>query len=115
MNTSSHGWRTPQNFLLLISIIVPIAFSTWMALLNNFVIEKANFDGADIGLLQSVREIPGFFSLYRRVSVVVYPRTTIHVGVISDANAWYSINRLLSHFVRFTFYDLVDVHWFSLL
>ncbi|EGQ8484379.1 MFS transporter [Vibrio parahaemolyticus] len=62
MNTSSHGWRTPQNFLLLISIIVPIAFSTWMALLNNFVIDKANFDGADIGLLQSVREIPGFLA-----------------------------------------------------
>lgn len=62
MTTSSHGWRTPQNFLLLISIIVPIAFSTWMALLNNFVIEKANFDGADIGLLQSVREIPGFLA-----------------------------------------------------
>ncbi|MDG2846605.1 MFS transporter [Vibrio parahaemolyticus] len=62
MNTSFHGWRTPQNFLLLISIIVPIAFSTWMALLNNFVIEKANFDGADIGLLQSVREIPGFLA-----------------------------------------------------
>ncbi|EIA0833880.1 MFS transporter [Vibrio parahaemolyticus] len=62
MNTSAHGWRTPQNFLLLISIIVPIAFSTWMALLNNFVIEKANFDGADIGLLQSVREIPGFLA-----------------------------------------------------
>ncbi|WP_135442396.1 MFS transporter [Vibrio tasmaniensis] len=56
------SWKTPQNFLLLISIIVPIAFSSWMALLNNFVIEKANFDGADIGLLQSVREIPGFLA-----------------------------------------------------
>ncbi|MGD1331329.1 MFS transporter [Vibrio harveyi] len=62
MSTSLKSWRTPQNFLLLISIIVPIAFSTWMALLNNFVIEKANFDGADIGLLQSVREIPGFLA-----------------------------------------------------
>ncbi|MGR5210620.1 MFS transporter [Vibrio rotiferianus] len=62
MNTPTKSWRTPQNFLLLISIIVPIAFSTWMALLNNFVIEKANFDGADIGLLQSVREIPGFLA-----------------------------------------------------
>ncbi|KIP76893.1 membrane protein [Vibrio harveyi] len=62
MNTPHKSWRTPQNFLLLISIIVPIAFSTWMALLNNFVIEKANFDGADIGLLQSVREIPGFLA-----------------------------------------------------
>ncbi|EJT1894124.1 MFS transporter [Vibrio alginolyticus] len=73
MTTSSHGWRTPQNFLLLISIIVPIAFSTWMALLNNFVIEKANFDGADIGLLQSVREIPGFLS-FTAVFVLLFIR-----------------------------------------
>ncbi|MCY9828890.1 MFS transporter [Vibrio chagasii] len=62
MSASNAGWKTPQNFLLLISIVVPIAFSSWMALLNNFVIEKANFDGADIGLLQSVREIPGFLA-----------------------------------------------------
>ncbi|EJG0982518.1 TPA: MFS transporter [Vibrio parahaemolyticus] len=73
MNTSSHGWRTPQNFLMLISIIVPIAFSTWMALLNNFVIEKANFDGADIGLLQSVREIPGFLA-FTAVFVLLFIR-----------------------------------------
>ncbi|OCP93914.1 MFS transporter [Vibrio parahaemolyticus] len=73
MNTSSHGWRTPQNFLLLISIIVSIAFSTWMALLNNFVIEKANFDGADIGLLQSVREIPGFLA-FTAVFVLLFIR-----------------------------------------
>ncbi|MDG2639275.1 MFS transporter [Vibrio parahaemolyticus] len=73
MNTSFHGWRTPQNFLLLISIIVPIAFSTWMALLNNFVIEKANFDGADIGLLQSVREIPGFLA-FTAVFVLLFIR-----------------------------------------
>jgi predicted MFS family arabinose efflux permease len=49
-------------FLLLISIVVPVAFSSWQALLNNFVIEKAQFTGADIGLLQSVREIPGFLA-----------------------------------------------------
>lgn len=62
MSASKASWKTPPNFLLLISIVVPIAFSSWMALLNNFVIEKANFDGADIGLLQSVREIPGFLA-----------------------------------------------------
>ncbi|HHX8285413.1 MFS transporter [Vibrio diabolicus] len=73
MTTSSQGWRTPQNFLLLISIIVPIAFSTWMALLNNFVIEKANFDGADIGLLQSVREVPGFLT-FTAVFVLLFIR-----------------------------------------
>tara|TARA_B110001469_G_scaffold14035_1_gene14154 strand:+ start:126 stop:1271 length:1146 start_codon:yes stop_codon:yes gene_type:complete len=39
-----------------------IGFATWMALLNNFVIEKAAFTGAEIGLLQSIREIPGFLA-----------------------------------------------------
>lgn len=60
--SKAESWRTPQNFLMLVSIVVPIAFASWMALLNNFVIEKAAFTGADIGLLQSVREIPGFLA-----------------------------------------------------
>ncbi|MGF1728400.1 MFS transporter [Photobacterium kasasachensis] len=64
MKTTSHNkpWQTPQTFLILISIVVPIAFASWQALLNNFVIEKAAFTGADIGILQSVREIPGFLA-----------------------------------------------------
>ncbi|MFH0263355.1 MFS transporter [Vibrio mediterranei] len=70
---SASGWRTPKNFLIIISIIVPIAFSSWMALLNNFVIEKANFDGSDIGLLQSVREIPGFLA-FTTVFVLLFIR-----------------------------------------
>ncbi|MCG6297953.1 MFS transporter [Vibrio vulnificus] len=73
MRAHRHRWQTPQNFLLLISIIVPIAFSTWMALLNNFVIERAQFDGADIGLLQSVREIPGVLA-FTVVCVLLFVR-----------------------------------------
>jgi len=41
---------------------MPVAFSTWSALLNNFVIEKASFTGVEIGILQSLREIPGFLA-----------------------------------------------------
>ncbi|MCL9780203.1 MFS transporter [Vibrio sp. S4M6] len=66
-------WKTPQNFLLIISVVVPIAFSSWMALLNNFVVERAHFDGADIGLLQSVREIPGFLA-FTAVFVLLFIR-----------------------------------------
>ena len=42
---------------------MPIAFSTWVALLNNFVIEVSDFSGIEIGWLQSVREIPGFLAV----------------------------------------------------
>jgi hypothetical protein len=50
-------------FLALMAFAMPIAFATWSALLNNFVIEVAGFDGADIGWLHTVREIPGFFAI----------------------------------------------------
>lgn len=66
-------WQTPQTFLFIVSIIMPIAFSTWNALLNNFAIERAQFTGADIGLLQSIREIPGFLA-FTIVFVLFYIR-----------------------------------------
>ncbi len=56
-------WRRPVMLLFLMAAAMPIAFSTWSALLNNFVIEVADFDGADIGWLHTVREIPGFFAI----------------------------------------------------
>ena len=48
--------------LVLMSVAMPVAFSTWSALLNNFVIERAAFTGVEIGILQSLREIPGFLA-----------------------------------------------------
>jgi len=41
---------------------MPLTFSVWQALLNNFVIERAAFTGAEIGILQSLREVPGFLA-----------------------------------------------------
>ena len=48
--------------LYLISIAMMFSFSSWMSLLNNFAIELASFNGAKIGILQSIREIPGFLA-----------------------------------------------------
>ncbi|MGB2741399.1 MAG: MFS transporter [Cognaticolwellia sp.] len=55
-------FRSPENLLLSMAFIMPLVFSVWMALLNNFVIEQANFTGVEIGMLQSLREIPGFLA-----------------------------------------------------
>ncbi|MFT5002793.1 MAG: membrane protein insertase Oxa1/YidC/SpoIIIJ [Flavobacteriales bacterium] len=52
----------PENLLLAMAFIMPLMFSVWMVLLNNFVIEKASFTGKEIGILQSLREIPGFLA-----------------------------------------------------
>jgi len=55
-------WQSPKNLLILMSIGMPVAFSAWSALLNNFVVERAAFTGVEIGILQSLREVPGFLA-----------------------------------------------------
>ena len=59
---ATKSWQTPKNLLIVMSVAMTLAFATWMALLNNFVVERAAFSGAEIGILQSIREIPGFLA-----------------------------------------------------
>ena len=56
------GLRSPEALLLLFGAGSALAFATWMALLNNFAVERAAFTGAEMGTLQSLREVPGFLA-----------------------------------------------------
>jgi predicted MFS family arabinose efflux permease len=60
--TARPTWRRPEVLLLLMAAAVPLAHVSWQAMLNNFAIERAAFTGAEMGLLQSIREIPGFIA-----------------------------------------------------
>ncbi|MGF1444904.1 MAG: MFS transporter [Pikeienuella sp.] len=66
-------WRRPEALLVVMAVASPLAFATWMALLNNFVVEAAAFDGLDIGVLHVVREIPGFLAF-----LVIYLLFLLH-------------------------------------
>ncbi len=55
--------RQPVFLLCLMAFAMPIAFATWAALLNNFVVEAASFTGVEIGWLHTIREIPGFLAI----------------------------------------------------
>ncbi|GDY27977.1 MULTISPECIES: MFS transporter [unclassified Agarivorans] len=54
--------RSKKQLLLMMAFLMPFSFSIWMVLLNNFAIEVAQFTGREIGILQSLREIPGFLA-----------------------------------------------------
>lgn len=62
MSSTKSSWKNPRTLLILMSIVMPFTFSIWQVLLNNFAIESAAFTGAEIGILQSLREIPGFLA-----------------------------------------------------
>ncbi|MEM7241592.1 MAG: MFS transporter [Pseudomonadota bacterium] len=63
-------WRRPFFLLVCMAIAMQLSFALWSTLLNNFVHEVAHFDGKDLGWLQSIREVPGFFAV--GVIVVLY-------------------------------------------
>lgn len=88
-------WRRPVTLLFLMAIAMPLSFATWSALLNNFVIEVAQFDGSDIGMLHSVREIPGFFAI-GVIAIILFVREQVLalvslmlLGVATAVTAWF--------------------------
>lgn len=50
-------------FLLLLTLAAYSGLQGWRTLFNNFAVEVANLNGFQIGIIQSVREIPGFLAL----------------------------------------------------
>lgn len=63
IKTKSHtGWRSPVVLLMAMAATMQIAFAAWINLSNNFAVEVLSFTGRDVGLQQSIREIPGFLA-----------------------------------------------------
>jgi len=109
-------WRRPRTLLFLMAIAMPLSFATWSALLNNFVIDAANFDGADIGLLHTVREIPGFLAigviaiiLFIREQTLAYVALTL-LGIATAVTAWFpSMGGILT----ITLLSSIGFHYFE--
>ena len=72
-------FRTPIAFLVLASIAMPLGFAAWQALLNNFAIEQAAFTGREIGILQSLREVPGFLAFTAVFVILILREQTFAV------------------------------------
>jgi hypothetical protein len=88
--SAATGWRRPEILLLVMAAAMPLAMSTWQVLFTNFAVERAGLDGAAIGVIQSVREIPGFLAfsfvallfLFREQTIAILSLLLLGVGVI---------------------------------
>ena len=110
------AWQRPIGLLVLMAIAMPIAFSTWVALLNNFVVEVANFDGSDIGLLHTVREIPGFMA-FAVIFVIIFVReqvlglvSLILLGAATAVTAWFPT---LGGILMITLLSSIGFHYYE--
>jgi hypothetical protein len=50
-------------FLAVLSISATVGLQAWLTLFNNFAVDVAGLDGNHIGVIQSLREVPGFLAL----------------------------------------------------
>jgi predicted MFS family arabinose efflux permease len=55
-------FASPTAFLMTITFINWFGFASWQALFNNFAKDAVAVTGWEVGVLQSVREIPGFLA-----------------------------------------------------
>lgn len=121
-------WQTPFVYLALATITMSVTFSAWLAMLNNFSIESANFTGAEIGMLQSLREIPGFLAFTAVFILLVLKEQTFAVvslallsigvtitGLFPTVYGLYATTILMS--IGFHYYETINqslsLQWFS--
>jgi hypothetical protein len=50
-------------FLVVLALCSAFAFQGWRTLLNNYAVETAGLSGLQMGIIQSLREVPGFMAL----------------------------------------------------
>jgi len=122
------SWQNPFVFLAIASIIMSVTFAGWMAMLNNFVIEQAAFTGAEIGMLQSLREIPGFLAFtavfillvlteqaFALISLCVLSIGVAITGLFPSIYGLYATTVLMS--IGFHYYETINtslsLQWFK--
>ena len=121
-------FATREQLLYLLAAAVPISFTAWNALLNNFVIEVAQFDGEKIGLLQSIREIPGLLAfsivfilmIFRQqtaayVSLLLLGLGTLLTGFFPTTSGLYITTLIMStgfHYLE-TIHSSLSLQWIS--
>lgn len=59
----SFGQPAMLRFLIILTIASGVGLQAWMILFNNFAVDMAGLNGQQIGVIGSVREIPGLLAL----------------------------------------------------
>ena len=106
----------PVYFLMALAFINYLGFAGWQTLFNNFAKEAASFSGAEIGLSQTVREIPGFLAftaifwfMVMREQTVAYVSLLVLGGGIAITGLYPTLTGLLIT----TFIMSVGFHYFE--
>ena len=126
--TAASHWKRPVLALMLMAVANQFGFATWNALHTNFAIEIVGFGGREMGVLHTLREIPGFLSfaavffllIMREQSLAILSLLTVGMGValtgfFPTALGFYATTMIMS--LGFHYYETVNqslaLQWFE--
>lgn len=107
-------------YLVVLTIGSTAGLQSWTTLFNNFAVEVAQLDGDGVGLIQSIREIPGFLALLAIVIIRFIPEhrlsalSILLLGVGIALTGWFpsliglSLTTLLMSF-GFHYYETTNM------
>lgn len=115
-SSGSRPWQTPTVLLMAMAATMQIAFAAWMLMTNNFAYETLGFTGREIGIQQSVREIPGFLS-FAAVFLLLFAReqTLAYISLIllGGAAAVTGYFPSFTGFLITTFISSIGFHYYE--
>ncbi len=103
-------------YLAVLTICSTIGLQTWQTLFNNFAVDIAGLDGDHIGVIQSVREIPGFLALLAVYVIMIIREHRLSALSILVLGFGLAITGLLPNFAGLMFTTLLmsfGFHYFE--
>lgn len=71
--------RSPVALLMIMTVAMQLSFAVWWTLIKNFAVEDIAFTGREIGIQESIREIPGFLAFLAVFLLLVMRQQTMAI------------------------------------
>jgi hypothetical protein len=94
-------------YLAVLTICSTIGLQTWQTLFNNFAVDIAGLNGDHVGVIQSVREVPGFLALLAVYVIMIIREHRLSALSILLLGLGLAVTGLLPNFTGLIFTTLV--------
>ena len=94
-------------FLVISTIAAYVGLQGWRTLFNNFAVEVAHLEGNQIGIIQSVREIPGFLSLFAVYLLLILKEHKLSASAVLVLGVGLSLTGFFPNFAGLIFTTLI--------
>ncbi|MFC1857077.1 MFS transporter [Thermodesulfobacteriota bacterium] len=94
-------------YLAVLTISSAVGLQAWRTLFNNFAVETAGLEGKHIGVIQSVREIPGFLALLVVFAILIVREHRLSAGSILALGLGVAATGLFPSYLGLVFTTLI--------